>query len=121
MKYKTSELIGGYLDSAVAEAIGLTYYRIERVGHPMDRNQSAVCWIKGLEIQFAPSLSWQQGGPIVERERIRLCPDTDGWLADVVTDRRCDNKQTDFARGSTALIAGMRALVASKLGENVEL
>lgn len=72
---------------------------------------------------YYPSSSWCHGGPIIERERIDIewWQDSNdlsvGWDAVVhmsVTQRvRLD--------GPTPLIAAMRAFVASKLGDEVEV
>ncbi len=62
---------------------------------------------------FSPSTSWVQGGPIMERDRIKLLPpeaDRLVWLAEVGAAR---------GHGVTPLIAAMRAFVASKFGEQV--
>lgn len=114
MKHKTSELTGALLDAAVAKAKGLPY-RIELRGHPMDRNQREVCIIEGLEGMFPASTDWSVGGPIIEREAMELMPVTKGrWVASA--------SGTDFnMAGPTPLIAAMRAYVASKLGEEVDL
>lgn len=70
---------------------------------------------------------WDLGGPIIERERIMLTPvdaggvflgarqDKPGWLA-----RHTPSTPVN-ERGQTALIAAMRAYVAAKLGDEVEL
>lgn len=64
---------------------------------------------------FSPTTDWAQGGPIIERERI--CPDyllNGQWLAV----SRLTEKQ---GYGPTPLIAAMRCVVASKLGDEVEI
>jgi len=65
---------------------------------------------------FAPSSSWAQGGPIIERERIGFMPVLhDGetcWMA----------AHPGFGsgfHGPTPLLAAMRAYVASKFGDEV--
>lgn len=65
---------------------------------------------------FNPSINWEDGGPIISRERISIrhwtnvpivhayMPDSD-WSSD----------------GESALVAAMRAYVGSKLGNEVEV
>lgn len=74
-----------------------------------------------------PSRHWQEGGPIIERERIGLwageephhgSPAPKGWFAEAVGEK---NRWPLKAYGDTPLIAAMRAYVASKFGETVEL
>lgn len=93
MKVKVSEADREVLDWLVAKASG--WYGIPRVP--------------------AYSTDWAQGGPIIDREEIRLTPPLAGetdWLA------ACGNP--DFA-GSTPLVAAMRCYVASRLGDEVEI
>lgn len=62
---------------------------------------------------FCPSIWWQQGGPILEREKITVHDDDVlPWRADHI-----DNNRWYF--GDTYLIAAMRAFVASKFGDEV--
>ena len=94
MKIKTSELTGAALDWAVSAARG------DSDIHPY-------------------SSSWEDGGPIIERECIdTLCltESDDGWHASKYT----HNKKAD-AFGPTPLIAAMRCYCASKLGDEVEV
>ena len=62
------------------------------------------------------STDWAQGGPIIEREQIRLDFDVEAlvWLADA-------NQSISPWKGAgpTPLIAAMRCFVASKLGNEV--
>ena len=101
---KTIELIGAALDWAVHTAQGLSdecCVVVDNIYGPQ--------W-RGPEY----STSWQEGGPIIEREGIATKPFKDGgeWLS----------KMTDFqADGPTPLIAAMRCYVASKLGDEVDI
>lgn len=115
---KTSKLSGAHLDYWVAKAAGDHWGSSE--GFRAD-------------LQQAPySTEWTYGGPIIERERIQLWPDycypggaTDQWRAlrqgpwSDEQDRMNDTQP--LGEGRTPLIAAMRAYVASKLGEVVEL
>ena len=65
---------------------------------------------------FMPASDWCHGGPIIERERIVLAPAGDGWRA-----AKFDRVEASPWRGATPLIAAVRAYVASKFGDEVEL
>jgi hypothetical protein len=66
---------------------------------------------------FRPSTEWAQGGPIIEREGIRIVEVAgDVWGA---VYSRGDVGREHFAE--TPLIAAMRCYVASKLGDEVEI
>ena len=116
MKVKTSELQGAALDWAVAHCLGHTvaenygsYIRI----HLTDPKQA------GYTLAFCPSTDWAQGGPIIERECIAIsCLHITGYTPNTWTARRPQRCSED---GPTPLIAAMRAYVASKLGDEVEL
>lgn len=91
MKTKVSELIGPALDWMVAEAMGLDWGSL-----------------------WSPSTRWEQGGPIITRERIHLTAganDAD-WIAD---------HPNAITRGLTPLIAAMRCYVTSRLGDEVDV
>ena len=111
MKIKTSELQGAALDWAVAKCGGKEFYPTT----DPDRYDVEL----GLTHNFNPSVDWSQGGPIIEREKIRL-DEYNGWLAEI---RGAPFHQTTIAReiGATPLIAAMRCYVASKLGDTVEI
>jgi hypothetical protein len=123
MKIKTYELIGNSLDWAVAKCEGGIYLR------PSVRN-SFWMW-PGEPARYskqAPSYStdWAQGGPIIEREKIDLLTEKrmpDSWLASVA--RYQNGKRLIGWRlhqyGPTPLVAAMRCLVASKLGDEIEV
>jgi hypothetical protein len=96
MKIKTSELIGAALDWAVAKC-------------------EDPAWTGPLTDDERYSTNWEHGGPVIEREKIRLSWSSSGrgyWLAHV------PGAAND---GSTFLIAAMRCYVASKLGDEVDV
>jgi hypothetical protein len=129
VRHKTAELTGPLLRHAVAMALG---YRVEKEPHgtalrvwltdtmavPID---GSYCW--------APDEDGEWGSPIIEREMIsttRNVNDPGGaWSAFFYAPERWHELRQDAEQhrhdGPTALIAAMRAFVASKLGEEVEL
>lgn len=113
MKHKTEELEGALLDAAVAKVEG------ERAQPTLFRDAHDVLVFSW---SYSPSTNWLHGGPIIERERIDLQapPEADEstWLA-----RHCNWSTRTCAEGGgeTPLIAAMRAYVASKFGDEVEL
>ena len=102
MKIKTSELTGAALDWAVAKCEDLLH----------DDGTVSDYW--------QPSELWEQGGPIIEREGVKLTPRKpfhDDWEAEF----RWPQGGGVNAFGSTPLIAAMRCYVASKLGDDVDV
>lgn len=102
MKIKTSELKDKALDWAVATCEGVDELLFE--SHDVGR--------------FHYSTDWSQGGPIIEREKITLRPDKDGWIA------YAKGKMLDIGFpmcGPTPLVAAMRCYVASRLGDEVDI
>jgi hypothetical protein len=101
MKHKVSELEGALLDAAVAltERRLLPFFVRDRL--------------------WSPSTVWEDGGPIIECEGIALMRDLDEapgqWAAYI------GGINTLGWFGPTPLIAAMRAYVASRLGDEVEL
>ena len=107
---KTSELTGPALDWAVDEArgFGADYLKWWRVGGD---TRFTHC-----EIMRAYSTDWSQGGPIIEREGIRLHRGVTGqWWAGPETD---PHRPVD---GPTPLIAAMRCYVASRFGDTIDI
>jgi hypothetical protein len=108
---KTSELTGAALDWAVAKCEGEDYCDHDGMN--------------GIGIAFEAtrySTDWSQGGPIIEREMIKLEYRDAAWSALMVYEN--DDTEDVFASeefGPTPLIAAMRCYVASKLGDNVEI
>jgi len=130
---KTSELIGPTLNWAVAQCEGLLCFGYCSYGDRFSVKDS-----DGVIETYAPSFVWSQGGEIIERERIELsaysgCWEArywDGWenalqglRPDVAAATlRARKIPLSVARvGPTPLIAAMRAYVASKLGEEIEV
>jgi hypothetical protein len=130
MKYKVAELEGAQLDAAVALADGGRFDR----ARPSSEMQMILAGgrlvLAGPQPQqlahhqWSPSSDWAQGGPIIDREHINVewgrdrGEPYDIWLADICGDRAGKFFEAD---GDTALIAAMRAYVASKFGEEVDL
>jgi hypothetical protein len=66
---------------------------------------------------FRPSTHWNQGGPIIEREKLELVLDGNGWG---VPEWSYDEVDGHKATGPTPLVAAMRAFVAGKFGDVVD-
>lgn len=103
----------------------------EYEGRVITSHLGGAVWVKGRDengndldnynFVYAPSTDWAQGGPIIARENIVVCPpalnapaDEQWWYAQ--KDRV--NGPTAFwcGKGETPLIAAMRCYVASKMG-----
>lgn len=115
MKHKTTELEGELLDLAVAKAMG--YRWLAEVPEDLCGTWYAGECDGGIN-NWEPHENWAQAGPIIERERISLqAAESGGWYT--YFDHPTERDAT--AAGPTALIAAMRAYVASKLGDEVDL
>lgn len=115
MKHKTRELTGALLDQAVALAEGL---ETEKQGlYTYARPKGGVHWDR-----FEPSTNWAQGGPLMDRERIGTFYD-DGWTAamPMPPDEFGHAGWYCNTGANTALEAAMRAYVASKFGDEIEM
>jgi len=112
MKIKTAELTGPALDWAVAKCEDLEVWR----------EPDGIYLCEGGEVgfMFRPSTSWQEGGPIIEREEIYLAKSVlGGWTASIYICEKGIN--CIMHSGPTPLIAAMRCYVASKLGEEIDI
>lgn len=118
MKYKTNELTGALLDLAVAKAEGLSPIPDQPVGY--------FYWVEvqhGKRVQcsgwYDPSSHGGTALSIIDREMIELKP----WRKEMRHIASWTAKTLDGYKGDghTAIIAAMRAYVASKFGEEVEL
>ena len=114
MKIKTAELIDTALDWAVAECNYVTYY-FDHKGRLMEE-RGDLSWV------YAPSTSWAQGGPIIERIKGFQFKQ---WLEshpESCCEAHIHNYEGDWIQfGPTPLIAAMRCYVASKLGDTVDV
>ena len=108
MRIKTSELTGPALDWAVAqcEEIAVELYAGSFWADPHNTGRKWYMW--------RPHADWSQGGPIIERERIRIDP-RGVWCA------AHDSCEWTHHTGETPLIAAMRCYVASKLGDEIDV
>ena len=117
MKIKTSELTGAALDWAVSSALGLGYRYDDKYG-PMCFRPSTTPRVVAWDSRPLPySTSWQEGGPIIEIERIKL--EFDGaegfqWWG-------YHPKIDDLEHGPTPLVAAMRCFVLSRFGDEVDV
>lgn len=101
MKIKTSNLIGDALDWAVEKAY---------------EDEAVKPWYAWGGRKHSPSTDWSVGGPIIEREGIRLHRShTGAWWAGSEAEPR---RPTE---GPTPLIAAMRCFVTSRLGDEVDV
>ena len=118
MKLKTSELQGAVLDWAVAKAEGIELshgcYNRLLVDGRMSAGQKMLA-------PYNPSTDWEQGGPIIELERIATWfehyDDDDAGLPCWFAAKYCEREYP----GPTPLIAAMRCYVASRVGDEIEL
>ena len=122
MKIKTQDLSGLALDWAVSKVETLLDIN---GGFTVVNNQPYVVSRNGANgglSRAGYSTNWQEGGPIIQRERIGLWayqwneqgePEA-GWYAE---DEGGDHVRT----GPSPLIAAMRCFVASKLGDEVDV
>ena len=124
MKHKVSELDGALLDAAVAKAEGYD------LSDPADFQRAPGGGGWRLD-EFRPSQRWVQAGPIIDREHITI--GSPGFMLSGQWEAFIDAKLIDLpsglpdlvgkfeGHGLTPIKAAMRAYVASKFGEHVEL
>jgi hypothetical protein len=105
---KTSDLTGNALDWAVGVAEGEQLTVRDRF--PCVLNPGG---------RWNPSSNWSQGGPIIDRWDIALCP---GYQWEAFTFVKSSGEtEAVICYGVTPLIAAMRCYVASKLGDEVDV
>lgn len=128
MRVKTRALTGAALAWAVFVLEGRTSDMTQaRNAFELCKQRGGV--VRGHKPLFAPHLNWDQGGPIIEREKIDVARGNDIYFPS-------GNEKGDFyeplwvasgkeirqrIHGPTPLIAAMRCYVASKLGEEVDV
>jgi len=127
IEMKTTDLTGTALDWAVAVSEGATNLYFDTVScwwftlNGADRVLSSG-WSE--KQNYCPSTDWRYGGPLIEQHRIATAMVDDsepvlwrGQLSDPF--RALPSVQSHI--GPTPLIAAMRCLVASKLGDTVQI
>ena len=116
MKIETNELIDAALDFAVALA------RDESVRVEGGRVRFALSQFTNDYDLYSPSTDWAQGGPIIGAIKGF---EFKHWLEskpDTCCKAHIHNYEGDWIQfGPTPLIAAMRALVQSKLGDEVDI
>jgi hypothetical protein len=128
--HQTAELFGPELDAAVAMAEGHQIEHVRAIGIGSKMTGWYETQEHGSKRRVAPaSTDWSIGGPIIEREKMLLMPLVEGFHA--VIERPEDYASVQWGWNEiriegavpapTMLIAAMRAFVASKLGDTVEL
>lgn len=133
MTYKVSELEGALLDAAVAKAEGgePARFNVTRIEDPGPRWLYVPIGTPGA-LAFHPSSDWEHGGPIIEREQIAIARfpfnpiDKNAWYAEVgpsgdPVEGLFVGGAEHAAHAATPLVAAMRAYVASKFGEEIDL
>lgn len=126
MKHQVAELAGNTLDAAVAKAEGDTLMPMELMP-----SRQLVLW---SSTRNAPvhqySTRWELAGPIIDRERIATAflfgewhgfTSSDGGPYDCASSLIEATDSDAQGAGPTLLVAAMRAYVASKFGDGVEL
>lgn len=113
MKIKTSELSGVALDWAVAQAAGVEVKLL--------KHSTGYCAYADYlgEVLFDPSEDWVIGGPLIEQFRIHC----DMMIYDDIVRYWEANlpDQPTYEIGDTPLQAACRAIVAAKLGDDVDV
>jgi hypothetical protein len=107
---KTSELQGAALDWAVAKCEGIKGFDAENC-----------CFYDDEGTPFEPSCVWAQGGPIIERERLKIVYFASSQEWNVSKLRYRGLCEPHDMKGPTPLVAAMRCYVAMKLGDEVEI
>ena len=120
MKIKTSELEGAALDLAVGIAINGKSIMTDIYGvHILGRS----IWREVEEGRICPSTDWSQGGPLID-ELVTVLVDSNlggEWYAECSTNMHGRPLDEFDGKGPSALIAAMRAIVASEIGDEVDV
>jgi hypothetical protein len=133
MKIKTSNLTGAALDWAVATCEGYDAHSYMR-NIDIIRGVNGKC--TGIQVPtnrqyvwFAPSKSWADGGPIIEREGIELICNLTATEAARFKEANADwqafyrdkRSTEDRSFSTTPLVAAMKAFVRRRLGDEIDL
>lgn len=113
MKVKTAELSGVQLDYAVAKAKGLRLSIL--AGEAVNVTENGDVFHHVRFTQF-----WSLCGTLVEDNKLHISHNPSGrrpdepWFC-------CDSSETFWSTGESAMLAICRAVVASKLGDTVDI
>ena len=120
-KIKTSELQGAALDWAVAEAVGVEVDI--RAESPCKVHDSGGVWLQPTARRpYMPSSNWGQGGPLIEAYHVDLESNlADEWAGSVAAEDPGGDPRWISKTGPTPLIAACRAIVAAKMGDEVDV
>lgn len=126
MKVKAGDLTGRALDWAVAMCEGaVTELVFDGITHGFKLNGNLKVLAKGwTSLSWHPSTDWAIAGPIIEREEIGLrmnVPCSPGRTWEGRPSLLAKGAGGKFGYGPTPLIAAMRCVVASKLGEDLDV
>ena len=117
---KVVDAIGAQLDWMVAKCEGYECEFDDEVSGPWLVPQEGYLHDEKPLASFHPSTNWAQGGPILQAEKISVQVDHSGvWLA--ANYYTYDETTVSMTGGSTMLEAGMRCIVMSKLGKEIEI
>ena len=123
MKIKTADLIGPALDWAVAQCESV---EVEYINDGITR---CLLRVSPFTSMYRPSVDWAIGGSLIERENIGLEKHRlDGpnqwaacdWHPVVVQGYTC-LERSKYVYGPGPLIAAMRCVAASRLGDEVDV
>ena len=117
MQIKTRELSSVALDWAVAQCEDLFNKGFEC---HLDSDGKVRIRPDGALFVFSPSSNWSQAGQIIEREKYAIVP-PDNEVPVFLAGRWDNGLQSPVMFGPTPLIAAMRAYVASKIGDVVDV
>lgn len=121
MKIKTSELTGIALDWLVAKCEGKIEQGVYGTPELMQSGLHLHYCDVLLSHPYSPSTDWAQGGTLIQREGIGIRQYGDflenRWQADKWAFKFVE----PMATGPTPLIAAMRCLCCSLLGDEVEI
>ena len=122
MKVKTAELSGRALDWAVAIAEG---YHPDRPqdGQLKRNNRYIVVGDKSVHrpYWYLPSTDWTFCGPLIEQFKVGISEFGDSWMASIMADDEDIDLYKVLECGDTPMVAICRAVVASKLGDEVDI
>lgn len=117
IQVKSQDLSGSALNWAVA----LCEHKQEMPCFDNDTNRVYKTEsLRSIGVNFTPSSSWSDGGPIIEREEIHLLRAYGQWIASI----KCGDRLSDWrilAMAQTPLVAAMRCYVVNRLGSAFEV